>query len=157
MNHSDQWASLLQQCLHTGNHFAGKSIHSALYLTNNLINFYSKLRLFSDARKVFHEMSLKNIFTWNSIISMHAKAGQIDAASQYFDSMPERDSVSWTAMIVGCNRAGSFDRAVQMLSAMVCAGSPPNQFTFTNILSSCAAMGDRGIGRMAHSFAVKLG
>ncbi|KAK8930618.1 Pentatricopeptide repeat-containing protein [Platanthera zijinensis] len=167
MNPSDQWASLLQQCLHADNQFAGKSIHaritkagllhSALYLTNNLLNFYSKLRLFSDARKVFHEMPLKNIFTWNSIISMHAKGGQIDAAGHYFDQTPEKDSVSWTAMIVGCNQAGRFDQSVRMLSAMIRAGPPPNQFTFTNILSSCAAMADRRIGRIAHSFAVRLG
>lgn len=167
MNPTEQWASLLQRCLEADNRIAGKSIHAyitkagllhlGLYLTNNLINFYSKLRLFSDACKVFDEMPLKNIFTWNTILSMYTKSGQINAASKYFDQMPEKDSVSWTAMIVGCNQAGRFKKALQMLMAMVRAGSLPSQFTFTNILSSCAAIEDHSIGRMVHPFVVKLG
>ncbi|KAL0908535.1 hypothetical protein M5K25_023031 [Dendrobium thyrsiflorum] len=167
MNPTEHWASLLQRCLEAENRIAGKSIHAyitkagllhlGLYLTNNLINFYSKVRLFSDACKVFDEMPLKNIFTWNSILSMYAKSGQISTARIYFDQMPEKDSVSWTAMIVGCNQAGRFKKALQMLLAMVRAGYPPSQFTFTNILSSCAAIEDHIIGRMVHSFIVKLG
>ncbi|XP_020575848.1 pentatricopeptide repeat-containing protein At2g22070 [Phalaenopsis equestris] len=167
MNPTEHWASLLQQCLETQNRIAGKSIHAyltkagllhlGLYLTNNLINFYSKVRLFSDACNLFDEMPLKNIFTWNSILSMHAKSGQIDTANKYFDLMPEKDSVSWTAMIVGCNQASLFRKALQILLAMVRAGSPPTQFTLTNILSSCAAMKDHNIGRIMHSFVVKLG
>lgn len=164
---SAHWASLLLRCIEVDNQIAGKSIHAhitksgllhfTLYLSNNLINFYSKVRLFSDACKVFNEMTLKNVFTWNSILSMYAKNGRINAAIKHFDQMPEKDLVSWTVMIVGCNLAGRFNQAVQMLLAMVRAGFSPNQFTFTNILSSCAAIEDHSIGRIVHSFVVKLG
>ncbi|PKA60482.1 Pentatricopeptide repeat-containing protein [Apostasia shenzhenica] len=167
MSQTEVLASLFQQCLEAENLIAGKSVHGhaaksgiihlSLYLANNLINFYSKMRVFSDARKLFDEMPLKNIFSWNSILSMYAKSGQIKAAYQVFDQMPERDPVSWTAMIVGFDKAGEFKQAVQMLTAMVRAGFPPNQFTFTNVLSSCAALEAHSIGRMTHSFVIKLG
>ncbi|KAG0499619.1 hypothetical protein HPP92_004310 [Vanilla planifolia] len=167
MNPTDHWASLLQRCVVAESCIAGKSIHAyiakagllhlGLYLANNLVNFYSKFRLFPDALKVFDEMPLKNIFSWNSVLSMHAKNGRIDAAFDFFDQMPEKDPVSWTSMIVGCNQAGQFKEAVLMLLAMVRDGCPPSQFTFTNILSSCAALEAHNVGRMVHSLVVKFG
>nr|UPT49056.1 pentatricopeptide repeat protein AaPPR1464 [Agave angustifolia] len=91
---------------------------------------------------------------------MYAKSNQTGLAVQAFDRMPERDSVSYTAMIVGFNQLGRFDMALKTFTDMVKAGVTPTQFTFTNILSSCAAaVSERGIavGRRAHSFVIKLG
>ncbi|KAG1342422.1 putative Pentatricopeptide repeat-containing protein [Cocos nucifera] len=164
---ADYFASLLQTCLKADNPFAGKSIHArvvkagllhiSVYLTNNLINFYAKAGLFTDAHRLFDGMPLKNMFSWNSILSMYAKGGCIGRACEIFEKMPERDSVSWTSMIVGFNQMGQFEMAVRTFLNMVSVGTAPTQFTFTNILSSCAALEALDIGRKVHSFVVKLG
>ncbi|KAF9610781.1 hypothetical protein IFM89_024890 [Coptis chinensis] len=160
------YASLLQTSLKSKDSITGKSIHAniiktglhlSVFLMNNLINFYSKNGLISDARKVFDEMPIKNTFTWNTILSTYAKNGKVEIARQFFEEMPERDSVSWTAMIVGYNQMARFRNAVSMFLEMIKFGVSPTQFTITNILSSCAAMEALDIGKKVHSFVVKLG
>ncbi|ONK73604.1 uncharacterized protein A4U43_C04F33360 [Asparagus officinalis] len=163
------YISLIQSCLNSKNPFSrAKSIHSLIiksgllssstYLTNNLINLYSKLSIFSDAHQLFDEMPQPNIFSWNSVLSMYAKSSQPELAIQVFDKMPERDSVSYTAMIVGFNQTGRFNMALKTFSKMIVDGISPTQFTFTNILSSCT-LKTEGIdtGKKLHSFIVKLG
>ncbi|KAF9608195.1 hypothetical protein IFM89_007817 [Coptis chinensis] len=160
------YASLLQTSLKSKDSITGKSIHAniiktglhlSVFLMNNLINFYSKNGLISDACKVFDEMPIKNTFTWNTILSTYAKNGKVEIARQFFEEMPERDSVSWTAMIVGYNQMARFRNAVSMFLEMIKFGVSPTQFTITNILSSCAAMEALDIGKKVHSFVVKLG
>ncbi|XP_072973108.1 pentatricopeptide repeat-containing protein At2g22070 [Typha angustifolia] len=163
---ADHYAYLLQTCLKAENPCAGRTIHAhiikaglhlSVYLTNNLINYYAKGGLFSDAYRIFDEMPLRNLFTWNSILSMYAKVGQINLASALFEKMPERDSVSWTTMIVGFNQMGQFTKAIRTFLEMVRVGISPTQFTFTNIFSSCGALEDLDIGKKVHPFVVKLG
>lgn len=60
-------------------------------------------------------------------------------------------------MIVGYNHMGLFHNAIHVFLNMISSGVVPTQFTFTNVLASCAATGDLGIGRKVHSFIVKLG
>ncbi|OVA12947.1 Pentatricopeptide repeat [Macleaya cordata] len=163
---SDFYASLLQTSLKTRDPIAGKSIHArviksglhlGVFLLNNLINFYAKSGLISDANRLFDEMPIKNTFSWNTILSAYAKQGRLDTACLIFKEMPERDSVSWTAMIVGYNQMGRFENAISMFLEMISARIPPTQFTFTNILASCASLEALNIGKKVHSFVVKLG
>ncbi|KAL4293188.1 hypothetical protein HN873_062728 [Arachis hypogaea] len=60
-------------------------------------------------------------------------------------------------MIVGYNMLGHFDNAIHMFLRMISCGVSPTQFTFTNVLASCAATEALDIGRKVHSFIVKLG
>ncbi|KAK9159583.1 hypothetical protein Syun_005924 [Stephania yunnanensis] len=163
---ADFFAAHLQTSLKSKDPYAGKSIHarviksrlhSAIFLMNNLINYYAKTGLISDSHKLFDEMPLRNAFTWNIILSAYMKNGKFEMGHKLFDEMPDRDSVSWTAMIVGYNQMGRFRNAVSMFVRMVSANIAPTQFTFTNVLASVAAMEGLDVGRKVHSFVVKLG
>ncbi|XP_058096652.1 pentatricopeptide repeat-containing protein At2g22070 [Magnolia sinica] len=163
---SDFYASLIQTCLRNKNLIAGKSIHAhtikaglhlGVYLMNNLVNFYAKNGLISDAHCLFDEMPLRNTHSWNTILSAYAKSDRIDTACCMFEKMPERDSVSWTTMIVGYNEMGLFKNAIHMFLKMIWARIAPTQFTLTNILTSCAALETLDIGKKVHSFVIKLG
>ncbi|KAI3942562.1 hypothetical protein MKW92_051235 [Papaver armeniacum] len=163
---SDFYASLLQTSLKTKDPFTAKLIHAQIiklglhlgvFLMNNLMNSYSKSGFISDAHTLFDEMPVKNTFSWNTILSAYAKQGRFDRAHTIFQEMPERDSVSWTSMIVGYNQMGQFEKAISMFLEMVSARISPTQFTFTNILASCASLEDLSIGKKVHSFIVKLG
>ncbi|CAN6449180.1 unnamed protein product [Victoria cruziana] len=162
----DRYVSLLRSCLDAGEVKSGKCIHSLLvklnvhvgiFLCNNLINFYGKVGLVEDAHRLFDEMPERNISSWNTVISMHAKHGRLGVARRLFDEMPERDAVSWTAMIIGLNLAGLHEHAVGLLLEMIREAVAPTQFTFTNVLACCAALGDIETGRKVHSFVAKFG
>ncbi|KAF8411527.1 hypothetical protein HHK36_004079 [Tetracentron sinense] len=162
----DFYASLLQTSLKTKHPVSGKSIHARIiksglhlgvFLTNNLINFYAKTGSISDAHRLFDEMPVKNTFSWNTILSAYSKQGRIKTALRIFEEMPDHDSVSWTAMIVGYNQMGRFENAIRMFLEMISVRVPPTQFTFTNILASCAAMEALDVGQKLHSFVIKLG
>ncbi|KAJ1700163.1 hypothetical protein LUZ63_008675 [Rhynchospora breviuscula] len=159
-------ASLLRYSLDYGSPHTARCTHAhaiktglllSAHLSNILVNCYSKTSFFSDAQKLFDEMPNRDLVSWNSILSMYAKASRIDSAHELFDRMPQRDSVSWTSMIVGFNQLGRFKDAIAMFLQMVRAGISPTQFTFTNVLSTCAVLEEAEIGRKVHSFAVKLG
>ncbi|RDY07723.1 Pentatricopeptide repeat-containing protein, partial [Mucuna pruriens] len=165
-SYSDTCVYLLQSAIKSRDPFTGRCIHARLikhglclgvFLTNNLLNFYAKTSSFSDAHRLFDEMPLKTTFSWNTILSAYAKGGNLDSARKVFDDIPQPDSVSWTTMIVGYNHLGLFNSAIHTFLHMISSGISPTQFTFTNVLASCAAAQALDVGRKLHSFAVKLG
>ncbi|RYQ97264.1 hypothetical protein Ahy_B08g093296 isoform A [Arachis hypogaea] len=152
-SHSDLYADVLQSAIKSRDPFVRRSVHARIikhglhlgvFLMNNLLNFYAKTGSFSDVHR-------------NTILSAYAKRGNFEAAQRVFDEIPEPDSVSWTSMIVGYNMLGHFDNAIHMFLRMISCGVSPTQFTFTNVLASCAATEALDIGRKVHSFIVKLG
>ncbi|KAK7343591.1 hypothetical protein VNO77_12445 [Canavalia gladiata] len=165
-SHSDVYVYLLQSAIKSRDPFIGRSTHARIikrglclgvFLMNNLLNFYAKTGSFSDVHHVFDEMPLKTTFSWNTILSAYAKGGNLNSARNLFDEIPQPDSVSWTTMIAGYNHLGLFDSAIRTFLNMVSSGISPTQFTFTNVLASCAATQALDAGRKVHSFAVKLG
>ncbi|CAA7404047.1 unnamed protein product [Spirodela intermedia] len=172
---SEFYALILQSCLKSGDgregalsaaaQATGRSVHAgviksglwSVYLMNNLINFYSRSDSAADAGRLFREMPVKNIFSWNTILAAEAKKSGLDAAMRMFDRMPKRDSVSWTIVIAGYSRKGNHREATRMFMEMIRERFSPTEFSFTNLLSSCAAGGAIGVGRKVHTFIVKLG
>lgn len=162
----DVCTSLLQKSLKTKDPLSVKLIHAriiksglhlSVFLMNNLMNVYAKSSYISNARRVFDEMPVKNTSSWNTMLSAYAKQGMILEARYLFHQMPEQDSVSWTALIVGYNQMGLFKDSIRMFLGMVSNGVFPTQYTFTNVLASCAAIKALDIGKKLHSFVVKMG
>ncbi|KAL8476088.1 hypothetical protein ACS0TY_028671 [Phlomoides rotata] len=162
----DSYATILQTSIKTKSPYAVKPIHARIiksglhlgvFLMNNVMNAYAKTGVISDARKVFVEMPVKNVSSYNTLLSAYAKQGKTREALCIFNELPEPDSVSWTAMIVGYNQKGRFDAALRMFLEMMKCKVVPNEYTFTNILASCAAIGGLDMGKKVHSFVVKFG
>lgn len=124
---------------------------------NNVMNAYAKTGFIYDARNVFDEMPVKNVSSYNTLLSAYAKQGRTGEALCIFNELPEPDSVSWTALIVGYNQKGRFEVALWMFLEMMKHRVVPTDYTFTNILASCAAIEALDVGRKVHSFVVKLG
>ncbi|KAG5525499.1 hypothetical protein RHGRI_031971 [Rhododendron griersonianum] len=68
---------------------------------NSQIAWFSRLGQIENARKVFDQMSQKNIVSWNSIIAGYFQNNQHAEARCLFDRMPERNTVSWNGLISG--------------------------------------------------------
>lgn len=70
------YMNLLQSCIDKDCIFIGKELHSRIGLVENvnpfvetkLVSMYAKCGLLGMARKVFNEMSVRNLFTWSAMI-----------------------------------------------------------------------------------------
>ena len=169
---SDFYSSILRSCFKHGGaavsaagELAGRSVHAgaiksglrSTFFLNNMINFYANSSSSVDATLLFSEIPSKNIFTWNTMLAAETRRSGLNAALNLFEEMPTRDSVSWTILIAGYNRMGDHRAATSTFLRMIRDGIYPSEFSFTNLLSSCARARVISVGRKVHSFIVKLG
>ncbi|XP_023549917.1 pentatricopeptide repeat-containing protein At4g22760 [Cucurbita pepo subsp. pepo] len=113
-------SSTLRACGRITCKFSGSSVHAqvyklgfcrCVYVQTALVDFYSKLGDMGFARKVFDDMTEKNVVSWNSILSGYVKIGNLDDAQKVFDEMPVKDVISWNSMLTGFANSGNMDRA----------------------------------------------
>lgn len=130
---------------------------SDTFLSNRLIELYSKSSHFGHALRVFDEMPHRNIYSWNAIISACSKSGKLDLACQLFDRMPERNVVSYNMVIGVLARGGLENRALELYYRMVKERALPTHFTFASVLSVCGTLMGLEDGRRCHCLAVKVG
>ncbi|KAK9108709.1 hypothetical protein Sjap_016769 [Stephania japonica] len=153
-------AFLLKQCATSKSLREGKWVHLHLkltarkrpttYLSNHLINMYSKCGRDVEARQLFDRMPAKNVFSWNNMLAVHVKVGMLKHAKRLFDEMPERDVVSWNTMVIGYARNGRFDEALSFYAQLRGSSIGFNQFTFAGVLIMCVKLKDFGLTRQVH-------
>ncbi|KAJ6392220.1 hypothetical protein OIU77_026051 [Salix suchowensis] len=124
-------------------------------IETKLVSMYAKCGYLRDARKVFDEMSERNLFTWsamigaccrekrcgmgsfprvnNSVLAVYSKCGKLSLARRFFESMDERDIVAWNAMMSGYCFKGEIEEAHRLFDAMCEEGIEPGLVTW-NIL-----------------------
>ncbi|KAH9293088.1 hypothetical protein KI387_041706 [Taxus chinensis] len=154
---------MLKKCIALNNLQEGRRIHAYLiktglsicvFLANRLVETYAKCDNLLDARNMFDQMPMRNIFSWNTIIAGYFKRGIIDHARQLFEKMPERDGVSWNTMIAGYDRLGYFHEALNCYWEMMAEGIAPSPITFATVLSSCAKLPATKQGKQVHARAI---
>ncbi|XP_024970901.1 pentatricopeptide repeat-containing protein At3g47530 isoform X2 [Cynara cardunculus var. scolymus] len=84
----------------------------------------------------------------NSLVAMYSKCGQLDKAYEVFQEIPNKDVVSWTAMISGFASNGRGREAISVFREMERTGIPPDEQTFTALLSGCSHSGLLDEGRL---------
>ncbi|KAL9287535.1 unnamed protein product [Arabidopsis thaliana] len=145
---------------------SGKVIHgfivrmgmkSDTYLCNRLLDLYIECGDGDYARKVFDEMSVRDVYSWNAFLTFRCKVGDLGEACEVFDGMPERDVVSWNNMISVLVRKGFEEKALVVYKRMVCDGFLPSRFTLASVLSACSKVLDGVFGMRCHGVAVKTG
>jgi len=97
------YASLLQECSAEKAIAQGKAVHAriiytgyqyqcrAVYVNNNLITMYAKCGALMDARRVFDEMSERNVISWTAVIAAYGRHGSADEALALFCQMQRSD------------------------------------------------------------------
>ncbi|KNA18439.1 hypothetical protein SOVF_070850 [Spinacia oleracea] len=105
----------------------GKMVHGMVvklgfdydaFISNALLNLYSKCEDFRSARKLFDEMPVKNVVNWNTLITACFSCGDFENARNLFDEMPERNVESWNAVIAGYCKLGQPDVARTLFDEM---------------------------------------
>lgn len=129
------------------------------FLTNRLIDLYSKCNSLQDAQKAFDDLPMKNTHSWNTMISMYSRSGFLDNARDLLGKMAEPNLVSYNTLISGLARHGFHKESIYLFRRMQqdCECLFLDQFTFVSIVGTCACLGALAMLRQVHGVAIAIG
>jgi pentatricopeptide repeat protein len=131
----------------------------ALSVFNALIALYMKSEASEApwaARKVLDEMPNKDELTWTTMVVGYVRRRDVNAARSVFEEVDGKIDVVWNAMISGYVQSGMYVEAFELFRRMVLEKMPPDEFTFTSILSACANKGFFVHGKSVHGQIIRL-
>lgn len=91
-------------------------------------------------------------FVGNSLVVLYTKCGSIDDGLSVFKEISEKNIVSWNSMIVGCAQHGYGMWALVLFNQMIRYGVPPDDITYTGLLSACNRSGMLNKGKRIFDF-----
>eukprot|EP01018_Ginkgo_biloba_P012014 Gb_13369 [translate_table: standard] len=157
---SNTYSRLLHACIKTKALAEGKRIHAHMVdtgfkldtlLANLLMEMFIKCGSVVDARQLFDQLPLRDVFSWNIMISGYAKCGSMDISRQLFEKMPQQSEVSWKAVITGYCRQGDCREALKLFWQMQHSGTKSTEFTLASVLNACASLTDLEQGKQVHA------
>ncbi|KAL7118560.1 hypothetical protein ACP275_02G010200 [Erythranthe tilingii] len=160
------FAGVLTVCVKLRDLWLAKQLHCQVFLlgflsnvvlSSSIIDVYAKCGELVDARRLFDQMSERDVLAWTTLVSGYAKGGDMKSAQEMFDTMPEKNSVSWTALIAGYVQNGMGHRSLKLFSKMVMLNIEPDQYTFSSCLFACASIISHDHGKQIHSRMVTAG
>ncbi|KAI3968450.1 hypothetical protein MKW92_020313 [Papaver armeniacum] len=116
-------------------------------------SYYGK-HLHAQVQKLGFESS---VFVGSTLIYMYFKNEEARSAQRLFSAMPTKDVITWTEMVSGHTRLGDCVNAIKFFNKMQEEGHKLDNFSISNVLSSCADMTDLRQGEMIHYQVVKAG
>ncbi|MED6199488.1 hypothetical protein PIB30_076327 [Stylosanthes scabra] len=164
----NKYSSLISKCITAKSLKLGKALHCHLiktalfsdpFLTNSLINAYSKCGCVESAEKAFDDLPNKTTRSWNTLLSVFSKMCPFDKVYNMFDKMPHRNLVSYNSLISGSTRHGfhresvSLFRMMQMDSGCLML----DEFTLVSVVGSCASLGNLKWVHQVHGVAIIVG
>ncbi|KAL7212494.1 hypothetical protein ACSBR2_015228 [Camellia fascicularis] len=159
-------ANLLQSCIDKKAHLSGKLLHAYIlrnglssdtFLSNRLIELYSKCGHADTARHLFDKMPHRNIYSWHAMLDGYCKARKLEDAHELFAVMPERNTVSWNTLISALVRSGFEKKALDVYHMMNLQGFMPTHFTLASVFSAFGALMEVDCGMECHGVAIKIG
>ncbi|EYU39753.1 hypothetical protein MIMGU_mgv1a022363mg, partial [Erythranthe guttata] len=126
-----------------------------VFVDNNLISMYVKFGDLAAARKVFDDMSERNVVSWTAMLNGYHRHGIDYEALRLFIEMQERDVIAWTTMITACSQHGRGYDTFAMLSQMLYDGVDPNEFTVCSVLNACGEEKELIFGEQLHNIVIK--
>ncbi|KAK6121724.1 hypothetical protein DH2020_044534 [Rehmannia glutinosa] len=163
---------VLKECSNRFDGFTGRAIHvhavkfgceSDVYVHNALISLYSECGVLEDARKVFDEMTNRDVVSWNSMIVRCLRGGELDVALGLFREMKERKNIiTWNSVITGLVQGGRAKEALDIFHEMQMSADEmnmvcPDKVTVASALSACASLGAIDQGKWVHSYLQRSG
>ncbi|KAL1290926.1 hypothetical protein HN51_059474 [Arachis hypogaea] len=163
-----KYSSLISKCITTKSFKFGKALHCHLiktalffdpFLTNGLIDVYSKCCCVESAEKAFDDLPNKTTRSWNTLISLYSKMCLFDKAYNLFDKMPHRNLVSYNSLISGSTRHGFHRESISLFRMMQMDSDclMLDEFTLISVVGSCASLGNVKWLHQVHGVAVIVG
>ncbi|XP_050384320.1 putative pentatricopeptide repeat-containing protein At5g37570 [Argentina anserina] len=147
------YPSLVKACAAEGRVKEGSAVHASavrcgvggdVYVGTCLVDLYGKCGEVECARKVFDEMSTRNVVTWTALVVGYAGVGDMAEAMSVFDEMPARNVVSWNSVIRGFVGLGDMRHARRVFDRM----PGRNVVSVTTMIDGYAKCGDMTSARV---------
>ncbi|KAG6572381.1 pentatricopeptide repeat-containing protein At2g41080 [Cucurbita moschata] len=160
------FSHLLQSCIKLGSLFGGEQVHSLVitsgcandkFISNHLLNLYSKLGNLKSSLVLFSHMPRRNIMSYNILINGYLQLGDLESAQKLFDEMSERNIATWNAMITGLTQFEYNEQALGLFREMYGLGILPDEFTLGSVLRGCAGLRSLLAGQEVHACLMKCG
>ncbi|XP_059306858.1 pentatricopeptide repeat-containing protein At5g66520-like isoform X1 [Lycium ferocissimum] len=160
---------VLKHCANRIDGFVGPSVHahvvkfgfhSDVFVQNSLISLYSQCGSVENARRVFDEMSNRDIVSWNSIIIGCLRKGELDMALELFRRMKKRNIITWNSIITGFVQGGRPKEALKLFYEMQVSDDgmvSPDKVTIASVISACASLGAVDQGKSVHDYLNRSG
>lgn len=100
------------------NHVIKNGFGLDLFVSTSMVDMYGKMYDMVSARKVFDEMSVRNVVSWTAMVCGYARVEDVVSAWKYFDEMPGKDASAYNAMIDAFVKAGDMSSARSLFDAM---------------------------------------
>ncbi|KAI6693390.1 hypothetical protein NL676_021100 [Syzygium grande] len=110
--------------------------------------------------KSVHAYSIQNgilgdVCVGNSVVAMYTKCRNLEFARMAFDRMEDKDKISWNSMLSGYVQNGQANEALLLFEQMQDSGCQPNPVTALIMVSACAFLGSRHLGKKIHDYILK--
>ncbi|KAJ8771707.1 hypothetical protein K2173_026884 [Erythroxylum novogranatense] len=126
-------------------------------VSSSLIGMYAKCGKVGNARRIFDQISSRDLICWTSMVSAYAMTGGTREARELFNKMPERNVVSWNAMLAGYTRNLQWEEALDFVLLMCRTAKPMDSVTLGLVLNVCAGLSDLELGKQVHGFIYRHG
>lgn len=159
-------STLLTACGASALVVEGKQVHAhavkvgldaELNVGNALIGFYKNCGNVDDVICLFERMSVRDVITWTEMMRVYMGFGSVDLALKMFNEMPVKNSVTYNALLSGFCRNGEGLKAVELFIKMVDEGMELTDFSLSSGINACSLLGDYGVSKQMHGFAIKFG
>ncbi|XP_062143709.1 pentatricopeptide repeat-containing protein At2g41080 [Alnus glutinosa] len=160
------FSNLVQACIPQKAVSVGRQLHSIIitsgcssdkFVSNHLLNMYSKIGELQTAVKLFDNMSKRNIMSCNILINGYVQSGDLESAQKVFDEMPDRNVATWNAMVTGLIQFEFNEQGLNLFSELHELGFLPDEFTLGSVLRGCAGLRACHAGRQIHAYMLKCG
>uniref|UniRef100_A0A7N0UL22 Pentatricopeptide repeat-containing protein n=2 Tax=Kalanchoe fedtschenkoi TaxID=63787 RepID=A0A7N0UL22_KALFE len=160
------FSHLLQAAIPVNSPSLSRQLHSLIitsgssadrFVSNHLLNLYSKIGCFGSAARLFAVMPSRNIMSGNILINGYVQMGDLEGARQLFDEMPNRNLATWNAMLTGLVQFECNEEGLDLLSQMHELGWLPDEFALGSALRACAGLRSAAAGKQVHGYAAKSG
>ncbi|CAJ1935746.1 unnamed protein product [Sphenostylis stenocarpa] len=160
------FSNLIQACIPLKSVSLGKQLHSLIltsgcssdkFISNHLLNLYSKFGEPRAAVALFDRMPRRNIMSCNIMIKSYLETGNFESAKNLFDEMPERNVATWNAMVTGLIKFEMNQESLLLFSRMNELGFMPDEYSLGSVLRGCAHLGALFAGQQVHAYVMKCG
>lgn len=94
-------------------------------------------------------------YVCSGMVDLLAKSGRLGDALRAFADGDPGSAVCWNAVISGAYRNGEHGLAIEMFTDMAWGSCEPNSFTYSGVLSACAAAAELCFGRAVHGLVLR--
>jgi pentatricopeptide repeat protein len=126
---------LLQLCIKKEAFSEGKSVHTHMnqrgftgttLLGNTLLNMYAKCGNLADARRVFHEMSERDVCSWTVMIAAYSRAGLAGDAMDLFHEMQstvvQPNQFTFASVLQACAKLETLQKGMDIHRHIITGG-----------------------------------